>query len=53
MSQYVKNSLIKHLIILSFLFISLSAILFDEVSFWFLGIGISIIGFILLYKINH
>ena len=53
MGQYVKNNLIKYLIILSILFIGLSAVLFDEVSFWFLGIGISIIGSILLYKINH
>ena len=47
------NNIVKYLIILSCLFIILSIILFSEVSFWFLGIGISIIGSILLYKINH
>lgn len=49
----MKQELIKFLIVLSILFILLSAILFNEVSFWFLGIGIAIIGFLLLYKINH
>jgi len=49
----MENNLIKFLIILAVLFIVLSSILFSEVSFWFLGIGISIIGSILLYKINH
>ena len=49
----MKNNLIKYLIILSILFIILSAVLFSEISFWFLGISISIIGSIILYKINH
>lgn len=53
MNQYVKNNLIKYLLVLSALFIILAAILFSEISFWFLGIGISIIGCIILYKINH
>lgn len=49
----MKNNTIRWLIVLAILFIVLSAVLFSEVSFWFLGIGISIIGSILLYKINH
>ena len=49
----MKNNIITWLIVLAILFIVLSAILFSEVSFWFLGIVISIIGSILLYKINH
>lgn len=49
----MQNNIIKWLIVLALLFIVLSAILFSEVSFWFLGIGISIIGSILLHKINH
>ena len=49
----MKNKLTTCLIILGILFIVLATILFSEISFWFLGIGISIIGFMLLYKINH
>lgn len=49
----MKNDLLKHLSILSFLFMLLALILFKEISFWFLGISIVIIGFIILYKINH
>lgn len=49
----MKNSLIKYCLTLSLLFIMLAIILFDSISFWFLGVGISIIGFILLYLINH
>lgn len=49
-----KNNLVIRLFIsLSILFLLLALLLFDEVSFWFLGIGISIIGFIILYIINH
>ena len=51
--QLIKNSLIKYSLILSILFILLAIILFEETSFWFLGIGISIIGIIILYIINH
>lgn len=51
--QLIKNNLIKYLLILSILFILLAVILFDQTSFWFLGIGISIIGTIILYTINH
>lgn len=53
MKKFMKSNLIKYLLTLSFLFIILSITLFSEISFWFLGIGIAIIGFIILYKINH
>lgn len=49
----MKKSLIKNLSFLSLLFILLAIILFDQISFSFLGIGISLIGFIILYIINH
>lgn len=49
----MKNKLIDYCLILSILFILLSIVLFEQTSFWFLGIGISIIGFITLYIINH
>lgn len=48
----MKNDIIKYCLFLSILFILLSLILFEEISFWFLGIGVSTIGFILLYIIN-
>ena len=51
--QLIKNKIIKYSLILSILFILLAIILFEESSFWFLGIGISIIGIIILYIINH
>ena len=51
--QLTRDKLIKYLLILSILFILLAIILFEETSFWFLGVGISIIGFIILYTINH
>lgn len=51
--QLKNNKLIKYSLILCILFLILAIILFDEVSFWFLGIAISIIGFIMLYKINQ
>jgi len=52
-NQLIKDKLIKYALILSILFILLAIVLFDQVSFMFLGIGISIIGFIILYIINH
>lgn len=52
-NQLIKNDLIKYALTLSILCILLSIVLFDQVSFWFLGIGISVIGFISLYIINH
>ena len=52
-SQLIKDKLIKYALILSILFILLAIILFEQASFWFLGIGISIVGFIILYIINH
>lgn len=48
----VKNDVIKYSLALSILCIILSIILFDNISFWFLGMGISVIGFIILYLIN-
>ena len=51
--QLIKNKLIKYCLILSVLFILLAICLFDQASFWFLGIGISIVGSIVLYIINH
>ena len=51
--QVVKSDLIKYFLILSVLCIMLAIILFNQASFLFLGIGISVIGFILLYLINH
>ena len=41
------------LIALSILFFIIAIILFSDVSFCFAGIGISIIGFVILNKINH
>lgn len=49
----LKNNLIKYTLILSILFILLAIILFDEISLWFLGMGIVVIGVISLYIINH
>ena len=49
----MKSKILKYLLILSLLFILLSIVLFDNASLWFLGIGISIIGSIILYIINH
>ena len=49
----MKNNLVKYSLLLSILFIFLALILFSEISFWFLGIGIAIIGFNALYKINN
>jgi len=49
----MKNKILNYLLILILLFILLSIVLFDNASLWFLGIGISIIGFIILYIINH
>ena len=52
-SQLKKNKLINYTLTLSALLILLSIILFEEASFVFLGIGISIMGFIILYIVNH
>ena len=49
----IKDKFIKYALILSILFILLAIILFEQASFLLLGIGISIIGFIILYIINH
>ena len=49
----LKNKLVKHTLILSSLFIILAIILFDDISLWFLGMGIVTIGIICLYMINH
>ena len=49
----MKNELIKYSLVLSVLFIILAILLFDQLSFMFLGIGISVVGFIILYVINH
>ena len=49
----LKNKLIKDTLILSVLFMILAIILFDDVSLWFLGMGIVVIGVIILYIINH
>ena len=49
----LKNNLIKYTLILSLLFILLALILFDDVSLWFLGMGIVVIGVISLYIINR
>lgn len=52
-NRLIKDKLIKYALILSVLLILLAIILFEEASFVFLGVGISIIGFIVLYIINH
>lgn len=49
----MKNSLIKYTIILSILFILLAIILFNQISLWFLGMSIVVMGIIILYIINH
>ena len=49
----MKNNLIKYTLTLSLLFILLAIILFDQISLWFLGMGIVVIGVISLYIINH
>lgn len=49
----LKNNLIKNSLILSLLLILLAIILFNDISLWFCGIGIVIIGTICLYVINH
>ena len=49
----MKDKIIKYLLILSILCITLSIVLFDNISFWFLGMGIAFIGFIILYLINR
>ena len=48
----MKDKLIKYLLTLSILCIALSIVLFDNISFWFLGMVIAVIGFIILYLIN-
>ena len=49
----MKNNLVKYTLTLSLLFILLAVILFDQISLWFLGMGIVVIGVISLYIINH
>ncbi len=49
----MKNELIRDCLILSMLFIILALILFSQISFWFLGMGIAVIGFIILYLTNQ
>jgi hypothetical protein len=49
----LKNKIIKDLLILSALFVLLAIIVFDEISLWFLGMGIVFIGIILLNVINR
>lgn len=49
----MRNNLIKYALILSLLFILLAIILFNQISLWFLGMGIVVIGVIILYIINH
>lgn len=49
----LKKKLIKNTLILSLLFMILALILFDDISLWFLGMGIAFIGFISLYIINQ
>ena len=51
--SHLKNKLIKDNLVLSLLFIILSIILFDDISLWFLGMAIVVIGVICLYIINH
>ena len=48
----MKDKIVKYLLTLSILCIVLSIVLFDNISFCFLGIGISVIGFIILYLLN-
>lgn len=48
----MKNELLKNFLVLSGLFILLSIVLFSQISFWFLGMGIAVVGFIALYLIN-
>lgn len=48
-----KNELIRYSLILSVLCLTLAIVLFSQASFLFLGIGVSVIGFILLYLVNH
>ena len=49
----LKNKLIKYTLILSLLFIALAIILFDDISLWFLGMSIVVVGSIFLYLINR
>lgn len=48
----MKRDLIKNCLELSVLFIILAILLFNQMSFWFLGIGIVVIGLIVLYLLN-
>lgn len=49
----MNNNIIKYCIVLSILFILLAIILFDDISLWFLGMSIVVIGSIFLYFINR
>lgn len=48
-----KNNTVKYLFILALLSILLSIVIFDQMSFTFLGIGLIIIGCVGLYLINR
>lgn len=49
----MKNDVVKYLFVLALLSILLSIVIFDEISFTFLGFGLIIIGCIGLYLINR
>ena len=49
----MNNSVIKYCIVLSILFVLLAIILFDDISLWFLGMSIVVVGSIFLYLINR
>ena len=49
----MNNNIIKYCIVLSILFILLAIILFDDISLWFLGMSIVVVGSIFLYLINR
>lgn len=49
----MKNNTVRYLFALAFLSIILAIVIFDELSFTFLGIGLIIIGCVALYLINR
>lgn len=49
----MNNNIIKYCIVLSILFVLLAIILFDDISLWFLGMSIVVVGSIFLYLINR
>lgn len=48
-----KKELIKYLVIMCILFLLLALTLFNQTSFWFIGMSIVIIGLISLFYINQ